>query len=457
MDELNLTKKIYTVRQVNGIIKGLLEGDFLLTNIQVKGEASNVTYHRSGHVYFSLKDEKSVISCVMFSGSARALRFRIEEGKTIIVTGSITVYEPSGRYQINVKKAEEEGRGELFLEFMELKQRLEESGMFAEEYKKPVPKFASKIGVVTSDTGAVIRDIYNVASRRNPFCQIFLYAAKVQGEGAAETIVRGIEYLDKMCLDVIIAGRGGGSMEDLWCFNDENVARAIFNAETPVISAVGHETDFTIADFVADLRAPTPSAAAELAVFDYGLFEKELSDYRYTFHVNLENQIARYRERLNKYRLGLERSSPERLIYDKKMYLQEINSSLDNIINDKVNTSKEILETLRQKLPVDLDIRIERYKARTADLGMNIKKLMSDKLSADKERMAVLSERLEGLSPVKRLSSGYVYASIDGKTLKSAGQVRAGDDIKIDLADGEIDAKVLKANFRRKRSWKIRK
>ena len=209
MSDLELTKKIYTVNQVTNVIKTLIEDDFLLKNIEVKGEASNVTYHKSGHVYFSLKDEKSVISCVMFARSAQTLKFRIEEGKKIVVKGSVTVYEPSGRYQINVKSASEEGKGELFAKFEELKNKLNESGMFAPEYKRPIPRFANRIGVVTSETGAVIRDIYNVASRRNPYCQIFLYSATVQGEGAKDSIVKGIEFLDEMGLDVIIVGRGG--------------------------------------------------------------------------------------------------------------------------------------------------------------------------------------------------------------------------------------------------------
>lgn len=265
---------VYSVSQVNTYIKNMFAQDFALNRIQVKGEVSNLKYHTSGHIYFTLKDGGSALAAVMFAGRrAAGLKFRMQEGQQVIVRGSIEVYERDGRYQLYAKEIEPDGTGDLYRRFVELRDRLEEMGMFAGEYKQPIPRYARTVGIVTASTGAAIRDIMNISARRNPYVQLVLFPAQVQGEGAVPSIVKGIEVLDRMGLDVIIVGRGGGSIEDLWAFNEEAVARAIFACRTPVISAVGHETDVTIADYVADLRAPTPSAAAELAVFDYAQFE----------------------------------------------------------------------------------------------------------------------------------------------------------------------------------------
>ena len=240
--------------------------DFMLNRISVRGEVSNCKYHRSGHIYFTLKDEGGALSCVMFAGSRRGLAFPMKDGDRVVVRGAVDVYERDGRYQLYAREIALEGAGLLYERFLALKAELEEMGMFAPEYKQPIPAYVKRLGIVTAPTGAAVRDIQNIALRRNPFIQLILYPALVQGEGAKESIVRGIETLDALGLDAIIVGRGGGSIEDLWAFNEECVARAIFNCRTPVISAVGHETDTTIADFVADLRAPTPSAAAERCV-----------------------------------------------------------------------------------------------------------------------------------------------------------------------------------------------
>ena len=259
-------KNVYSVGQVNRYVKNMFTQDFFLQKVYVKGEVSNCKYHTSGHIYFSLKDETGTISCVMFAGQRRGLGFSMKDGDKVVAGGTVDVYERDGRYQLYVKEITLEGAGALYERFLALKQELEEMGMFAQEYKQPIPPFVRKLGVVTAPTGAAVQDIRNVSLRRNPYLQIILYPALVQGEGAAESVAKGIRMLDEAGVDVIIAGRGGGSIEDLWAFNEEIVARAIFECRTPVISAVGHETDFTIADFVADLRAPTPSAAAELAV-----------------------------------------------------------------------------------------------------------------------------------------------------------------------------------------------
>ena len=262
-------KNVYTVRQVNSYIKNMFAQDFMLNRIYVKGEVSNCKYHTSGHIYFSLKDESGTIACIMFAGSRAGLSFRMQEGQQIIVLGYIGVYERDGRYQLYAREIVRDGAGALYEKFEALKKELAEMGMFAPEYKRPIPPYVKTVGIVTAPTGAAVRDIINIAHRRNPFVQLILYPALVQGEEAPQSIVRGIRALEKQGVDVMIVGRGGGSMEDLWAFNEECVARAVFECSVPVISAVGHETDTTIIDFVADLRAPTPSAAAELAVYEY--------------------------------------------------------------------------------------------------------------------------------------------------------------------------------------------
>ena len=280
-----MMKNVYSVGQVNTYIKNMFAQDFMLQRISVKGEVSNCKYHTSGHIYFTIKDAAGTLNAVMFAGSRKGLKFQMKEGDQVVVTGSVEVYERDGKYQIYAREIELDGAGNLYQKFEALKQELEEMGMFAAEYKQPIPSYAMKIGVVTAPTGAAVQDIRNISLRRNPYVQIILYPALVQGEGAADSIVKGIRMLDEAGVDVMIVGRGGGSIEDLWAFNEEKVARAIFDCRTPVISAVGHETDFTIADFVADLRAPTPSAAAELAVAQYG---------------KLVENAAGFRERLNR-------------------------------------------------------------------------------------------------------------------------------------------------------------
>ena len=267
---------VYSVTQVNSYIKNMFVQDFLLRRISVKGEVSNCKYHSSGHIYFTLKDSGGTLSAVMFAGQRKGLGFRLAEGQQVVVKGTVDVYERDGRYQLYASEIELAGRGDLYVRFEKLLRELEEMGMFAAQYKRPIPRYAMSVGIVTAPTGAAIRDIINISRRRNPYVQLILYPALVQGQGARESIVNGIRTLDAMGLDVLIVGRGGGSIEDLWAFNEEEVARAIFACETPVISAVGHETDVTVADYVADLRAPTPSAAAELAVFDYARFAADL-------------------------------------------------------------------------------------------------------------------------------------------------------------------------------------
>ena len=396
---------IYTVSQVNSYIKNMFTQDFALNKISVKGEVSNCKYHPSGHIYFTLKDGGSQIGAVMFSSQRLNLKFRLEEGQQVVVQGTIDVYERDGRYQLYARQITREGTGDLYLRFEQLKQELEEMGMFDGSYKQPIPKYARRVGIVTASTGAAIRDIMNISARRNPYVQLVLYPALVQGTEAKYSIVRGIETLDAMGLDVIIVGRGGGSIEDLWAFNEEMVARAIFNCSTPIISAVGHETDVTIADYVADLRAPTPSAAAELAVFDYSQFEAKCQLYQRTLERTMKNRLERVRYRLNQCRLKLELYHPSR------------------VINEK-----------RQRL---------------ADLESRLTRVMSKRLEAYRHRLALDSGRLQALSPLAQLGRGYSFVTgRDGKRLDSVKQAAKGDQLRIELRDGTIVAKAEQISHR---------
>lgn len=395
-----MAKNVYSVAQVNRYIKNMFTQDFMLNRIYVKGEVSNCKYHTSGHIYFSLKDESGAIACVMFAGDRRSgLAFRMQEGQKVIVLGSVSVYERDGRYQLYAREIMPDGEGDLYRQFELLKKDLEEMGMFAQEFKQPIPFYSRTIGIVTAPTGAAIRDIMNISRRRNPYVQLVLYPALVQGEQAADSIVRGIRTLDQYGVDVIIAGRGGGSMEDLWAFNEEKVARAIFECRTPIISAVGHETDTTIADYVADLRAPTPSAAAELAVTDYRQLMSGLELYRNQLADRLEQKIRNSRQRAEYLRLRLLQASPEYQLREKKQY--------------------------------------------AADLEERLKRSMDQKLTDRKHKIALYAERLEGVSPLKKLQQGYSYTEAsDGKALRSVSQVEPSDLLLIHVTDGTIKAEV---------------
>lgn len=392
-------KNAYSVGQVNRYVKNMFTQDFFLQKIYVKGEVSNCKYHTSGHIYFSLKDETGTMSCVMFAGHRRGLAFSMKDGDKVIVGGSVDVYERDGRYQLYAKEITLEGAGALYERYLALKQELEEMGMFAGEYKQPIPKFIRRLGVVTAPTGAAVQDIRNISYRRNPYLQIILYPALVQGADAAESIVKGIRMLDRLNVDVIIVGRGGGSIEDLWAFNEEIVARAIFECRTPVISAVGHETDFTIADFVADLRAPTPSAAAELAVNDYRSVVESVSVYRQRMYRAMSTRLDFYRSRLANFSTKFGYLSPEYRLREQRQRLADAESSLQNA--------------------------------------------MEGKLKENRHRLSLYVERFTGLSPLRKLNQGFSYvADQEKRTLTSVKQVKNGDTIYISVTDGTIEAKV---------------
>ena len=391
---------VYSVTQVNSYIKNMFVQDFLLNRISVRGEVSNCKYHTSGHIYFTLKDKSGTLSAVMFASQRRGLTFGLQEGQQVVVSGSVDVYERDGKYQLYAKEIKREGVGDLFERFQKLRDELEDMGMFAAEYKQPIPKYAKTVGVVTASTGAAIRDIMNISARRNPYVQLVLYPALVQGENAKESIVKGIQTLDAMGLDVMIVGRGGGSIEDLWAFNEEMVARAIFDCKTPVISAVGHETDVTIADYVADLRAPTPSAAAELAVFDYSQFEGRLQVIFQALTRGMERSLERKKSRLDQYRLKLQMHHPER--------------------------------------------RLNEYQQRLVDMEEQMERFLEQRLTDRKHRLALLCGRLHGLSPLETLSRGFGYVTADtGKAVTSVKQVKPGRHLQVRLADGEMKTQVL--------------
>lgn len=393
-------QNVYTVAQINSYIKNMFTQDFMMQSVFVRGEVSNCKYHSSGHIYFTLKDEKGTISCVMFAGNRSGLAFRMQEGQSVVAGGTIDIYERDGKYQLYAKQIVLDGAGLLYEKFERLKRELEERGMFDRSYKQPIPKYIKTLGVVTAATGAAVRDIINIASRRNPYVQIVLYPAIVQGEQAAPSIVKGIRTLELYGADVIIAGRGGGSIEDLWAFNEEAVAQAIFDCSVPVISAVGHETDTTIADYVADLRAPTPSAAAELAVYEYRKLEGDLRDIEYTLNRLLRNKISIYRSRLDNLRIKLKYLSPAGQIREKRTLALKLEERLEDAVRTK--------------------------------------------LSKKRHRLEVYIERLKGLSPLDKLNQGFSYVSDEaGKTVTDIDNIEVGDMLQIHVKNGLIKAKAI--------------
>lgn len=393
-------QNIYTVAQVNYYIKNMFTQDYMLQSIMVKGEVSNCKYHSSGHIYFTLKDAKGTIACVMFASYRNGMDFQMREGQQVVVGGSVDVYERDGKYQLYARQIQLDGAGALYERYERLKLELEERGMFAPQYKQPIPGYIRTLGVVTAATGAAVRDIMNIAGRRNPYVQIILYPAIVQGDAAPASIVNGIHAQERMDVDVIIVGRGGGSIEDLWAFNEEVVAQAIFDCPVPVISAVGHETDTTIADFVADLRAPTPSAAAELAVYDIGHLEDRLEEYACTLQHMCRKVIRHYRQEVEQYSVRMRYLSP--------------------------------LNTIRTK------------RTQALSLEERLQNLMERRLRDGRHRLALYVEQMKGLSPLDKLNQGYAYVADDtGRTLTSVGQVDVGDRMTVYVKDGSLQAQVM--------------
>ncbi len=387
-------EEVRTVSQINLYIKNMFVRDYSLQRVMVKGEISNCKYHSSGHIYFTIKDRASQLSCVMFASNTKNLDFRMQEGQSVVVYGSISVYERDGKYQLYAIGVRQEGAGQLYEEYEKLKKRLLSEGLFDNSRKKEIPKYAKKIGVVTAQTGAVIQDICNVSHRRNPYVQILLYPAKVQGEDAHLTIIRGLQYFETTDVDTVIIGRGGGSIEDLWAFNCEELAYAIAGCKKPIISAVGHETDTTIADYVADLRAPTPSAAAEIAVYAYRELEIGLREYQYTLNRQMENTIQICRMRLNHYETVLSNASPQDLLKQKRLHLADYEDKMGYLIEQKIVSAKH--------------------------------------------QLALYVEELKGLSPLYKLQGGYSYvADMDGNHVRSVEKLQKGQELRLSMMDGQ--------------------
>ena len=390
---------VYSVSWVNAYVKGMISQDFMLQSLYVKGEASNVKYHSSGHLYFTLKDNKGAMACVMFAGNRKGLNFRLEEGMQIVVNGSMDVYERDGRYQLYAKEITLAGVGLLYEKFERLKQELEERGMFDPMYKKQLPGYIKRLGVVTAPTGAAVRDIISVTQRRNPGVEIILYPAIVQGDQAVPSIINGIRALEQIGVDVMIVGRGGGSIEDLWAFNEEAVAQAIFDCEIPIISAVGHETDTTIADYVADMRAPTPSAAAELAVFEIERVEEQLQASANRLYSLMQMRLQNYKARVVSYEARLKTMSPENKLREQRMRLMRLEEKMEALIDGR-------LESMRH-------------------------------------RLALAAGKLDGLSPLKKLSSGYAFLrDTEGKSIKNIHDITMGDEVQFHVIGGYAKAKV---------------
>ena len=395
-----MKNKVFSVTQINSYIKRMFQSDYALRRISIKGQVSNCKYHSSGHIYFSLKDEASQISCVMFANARyQGLKFDMEDGQEVIVSGNISVYERSGSYQLYADEIRLDGIGELYIAYEQLKQKLYEEGLFDHEKKKPIPKDPKKIGIVTAKTGAAIHDIISTAKRRNPFVQLILYPAKVQGEGAAAAIVKGIETLDRYGVDIIIIGRGGGSIEDLWAFNEEIVARAIAAAETPIISGTGHEVDTTIADYAADLRAATPTAACELAVPDIREVLEGIRSRAQTLNTYLRQVLRRYQLKLKQYQLEIGKFDPKFQLQEQKMRLAELEDRL----------------------------------------SLRMKNLMTEY----RHRLELYTGRLHGLSPTAKLVNGFGYLECEnGEPLGSSRSVKKGDKISVIISDGTLETRV---------------
>lgn len=392
-------QNVYSVSWVNAYVRNMISQDFMLQSLYVKGEASNVKYHSSGHLYFTLKDGQGAMACVMFAGSRSGLKFRLSEGDRIVVFGNVDVYERDGRYQLYAREITREGTGYLYEKFEKLKRELEEMGMFDPIYKKEIPRFIKRLGVVTAPTGAAVRDIISITKRRNPAVEIILYPAIVQGDEAPASIINGIRALERLSVDVMIVGRGGGSIEDLWAFNEEAVARAVFDCEVPVISAVGHETDTTITDFVADLRAPTPSAAAELAVYESERVEEQFLGYKEKLNSLIRMRIERDRMLLQTREARLKALSPEARLKEQRMRLLHMEERLDGAMDNKI-------ERMRHKL-------------------------------------ALYAGRMDGASPLKKLGGGYAFVQDEEKkSIKSVETLQCGMDVSLHFRDGKAKAKV---------------
>ena len=435
--------KYYSITALNKAIKNMFDSKPELNRVYIKGEISNFKHHTRGHFYFTLKDENSRIAAVMFASYASNINFEPEDGMKVLVSGRVTVYEATGGYQIYVDDMQLDGLGNLYLEYEKLKKKLETEGLFDVSYKKPIPKYPKRIGIITAPTGAAIRDILSTIKRRYPICETILFPALVQGTGAKESIVEQITRAQDFDLDVIICGRGGGSIEDLWAFNEEIVARAIYASKIPVISAVGHEIDFTIADFVADLRAPTPTGAAEMAVPNLVDLKTLIEQYRIRSNENIKNIINYNTKRLDALRSSYVLKNPLVLYEVKEQKLDNFIDRANTIMNKYISDYKVRLDNIKSsyvlKNPLAMyEVKGEKIKGFVEILN----KIINSNLSDNQHRYDILLNKLDLLNPLNILSKGYSVVTVGNDVVKSSKKVKVNDEVHVRLHEGKIKAVV---------------
>lgn len=443
---------VYSVSQLTAFISGLFDAEPVFQRISVEGEISNCRYTGPGHIYFSLKDDGAQLPCVMFRGKrAAGLRFQMKDGDRVVVTGAVGVYQKSGRYQMYADRIELQGAGELYARYLALKARLQSEGLFDPAHRKPIPPHVKVLGVVTSATGAAVQDIRRNALARNPWVQIYLYPAIVQGKEAAPSIIRGIQILDAVGCDCIIVGRGGGSIEDLWAFNEESVARAIYDCATPVISAAGHETDHTIADEVADLRVATPTEAAVRAVEDIRETFRTMDGYRDRLTGSMTEKIAEARQHLSHAEKSMRYLSPASQIREKRQRTADLETRMQYALRQKLDLAERRMSDCESRMTAGLRESAERSEEHWAELKKQLPVLMQHIFERDAHRFEVLVSRIDGLSPLKKLSQGYAYVSnAEGGNIRSVHQTEPGDRLSIEVTDGRIFADVLRTEERKR-------
>lgn len=419
-------RKVFSVIEITRYIKSKLEGDFALRNVKISGEVSDCKEDKKGHIYFAIKDEAAIMNCAMWSSKRSAgLDFKLEKGQHIVVTGNIGVYERWGDYRLYADKIEKEGVGRLFEELEKLKLKLRAEGLFDESHKKPIPRYPKKIGIITSRTGAVIEDIKRTAREANPYVQLILYPAIVQGADAAATLIRGIKRFEEEGVDTIIIGRGGGSTEDLWCFNDEKLARTVYSCRIPVISAVGHQTDRTLVDEVSDLSVATPTAAAMNAVPSLALAFNELDGFKDSISNKLQLRIDRMKSSIDKFEYGIRRQSPQ-------MKLKEVRRQIENY---------------SQNYNRMLTLKLDNYDKAVTKSKQQLDRLMRASYETFNKRFISITAEIEGKSPMKRLMGGYSYVENEaGENIRSVKSVKQGEKLNLVLADGSVKARVEEIN-----------
>ena len=433
--------KYYSITALNRAIKNMFDSKPELNRVYIKGEISNFKHHTRGHLYFTLKDENSRIAAVMFSSAASKMTFEPEDGMKVLVCGRVTVYEANGGYQIYVDQMDLDGIGNLYLEYEKLKKKLEQEGLFSLEHKRSIPKYPKKVGIITAPTGAAIRDILSTIKRRYPICETILFPALVQGTGAKESIVEQLTRAQEFDLDVIICGRGGGSIEDLWAFNEEIVARAIYNSKIPVISAVGHEIDFTIADFVADLRAPTPTGAAEMAVPSLVDLRTLIEQYKIRINENIKGIINYNTKRLQNIRESYVLKNPLALYEVKEQKLDNFIDRVNLIINTMLNDYKVRFDNIKSSYVLKNPLATyEVKKEKLINLEKILNKLVVSKIDVSTHKYEVIINKLELLNPLNILSKGYSLVTLDDEVVKSTKNLKLDDTISIRMHEGKVKA-----------------